>query len=112
MPKTTPTIETKPKADRGMASIPAAERRVAFLKMLKKLGATSAAAARSKTEIAAKLGYGEYDVYCLGYHKYPLAVNGLVKSATHEEGGLAFYITVKGLASLDKPAKEAKAPKA
>lgn len=87
--------------DRGMADVPAATRRVEFIKALRKMGATSATSAKPVSAIAAKLGYGNYDVYCLGYHKYPLAVEGYVKQCKLEDSReLHFYLTAKGQKNL------------
>jgi hypothetical protein len=85
------------KVDRSMASIPAAEQRLAFLKLLRKLGAVSAVTAKPLTVIAEKLGYTEYNVYCLGYSKRMLAMEGFVKSIKLEGSReTSYYLTAKG----------------
>ena len=100
-PAKKPTKKTSASAsakDRSLKSeIPAAQRRVAFVKLLRKMGATSATAAVAGSVIAEKLGYTPYDVYCLGYPKYKLATEGFVKSAKHEgQREVAYYLTAKG----------------
>ena len=93
----------KAASDRGMADVPVKERRVALLKLLVKLGATSGADARPCGVLAEKLGYTAYDVYCLCYHKYELATEGLVKQAKVEgQRGVCYYVTAKGRESLKR----------
>ncbi len=102
------TTKAAPAASgRAMAPVPAAERRAALLKLLRQKKATGALAAVATEELAAKLGYTPYDVYCLGYHKFPLAAGGYLKTTKTQEGGLAYYLTAKGQKSGpdDKPAK-------
>jgi len=85
---------------RSMSTVPAAERRQAFLKLLRKMGADKATSAVPISKIAAKLGYNNYDVYCLGYHKFALGAGGYVKSAKLEDvKELSFYLTAKGVKS-------------
>ncbi len=97
---------TARKADRGMADVPAADRRLALVKLLRKVGATSSAAARPVGVLAEKLGYTAYDVYCLAYHKYHLAAEGIVKTTTVEgQRGLSVYLTAKGAKATDEQVK-------
>lgn len=88
------------KKSRAMAQVPAAERRAALLKLLVKLGATTATTAAGLGKLASKLGYTEYDVYCLVYHKHLLATSEFVKTVKLEDSGLSAYITAKGVKSL------------
>lgn len=86
--------------DRSMAPVPASERRKAFLALLRRRKADKPSSAIAISEMAEKLGYNSYDVYCLGYHKYPLAAGGYVKSVKHEgDKELSFYATAKGMKS-------------
>ncbi len=101
-----PKVKAKKKAagktDRSAADVPAGDRRVALVKLLRKLGASSATAARPVPLLAEKLGYNQYDVYCLGYHKFPLAVGGFLKSVKHEgQKTVSFYLTAKGMKAED-----------
>lgn len=102
-PKASANGKAKAKASRGMADVPAAQRRVALVKLLRKVGATGAGSAKPVSELAAKLGYTKYDVYCLAYHKYHLATAGILKTTT-EEGvrGLVVYLTAKGVKATDE----------
>lgn len=75
-----------------------AERRTMLLKAMKKLGATSAGAARTADEIAKKSGLTRFDVYGLCYHSHPLVTDKLVKIAKIEGvHGLSYYLTASGL---------------
>jgi hypothetical protein len=79
------------------------QKRVAVLKALKQMGATGATTAKSKLQVAAKSGLSGFDVYGICYHKNQLAVEGLIKQAEHQDvRGLCYYVTAKGLKSLEK----------
>ena len=85
---------------RAMAKVPAAERRQALLKLMRKLGADKSTNAVPISKLADKLGYSHYDVYCLGYHKFPLAVGGYLKSVKIEgQPEMSLYLTAKGMKS-------------
>lgn len=95
--KTTTNGKAKKKVDRSMSDVPVAERRLALVKLLRKLGATSASTSRPISLLAEKLGYTRYDVYCLVYHKFPLATEGFVKVVQLEENpDRSVYLTAKG----------------
>lgn len=84
--------------DRSMSDVPASERRLALVKLLRKHKATSGATAIPLSVIAGKLGYTTYDVYCLSYHKFPLARDGFVKTANREDSKETLvYLTAKGV---------------
>lgn len=102
--KTTGTKVAKAaRAGRGMADVPAAERRLALVRALRKAGAVSPGSARAIPDLAAKLGYTNYDVYCLAYHKYHLATAGIVKVCEVEgRRGLSVYLTAKGQKATDE----------
>lgn len=86
--------------DRSMADAPASEQRQAFLKLLRKHKADKPTSAMPISKIAEKLGYTHYNVYCLGYHKRPLAVGGYVKAVKMEDAKeLSFHLTAKGMKS-------------
>ena len=88
--------------DRSAADVPARDRRVALVKLLRKMQATSATAAKPVKALAERLGYNDYDVYCLAYHKYPLAAAGLVKTVQVEGvRGLSVHLTAKGAKAGD-----------
>lgn len=88
---------TKTKSRASAKGVSAHDRRVALMTLLRKLGATGAGSARSIPELASKLGYTDYDVYCLVYHKYPLAGGGFVKTVEVEgERSLHVHLTAKG----------------
>lgn len=87
-----------PTRDRSMSDVPASERRLALVKLLRKHRATSGASAIPASQIAEKLGYTAYDVYCLAYHKFPLARDGFVKTARREDSKETLvYLTTKGV---------------
>lgn len=90
--------QTKPATkDRSMGDVPAKTRRRELVKLLKKLGATSGTSARPLTELAIKLGYTPYAVYCLVYRKHKLAIDGLIKTVDVEDvKGLSAHLTTKG----------------
>lgn len=84
--------------DRSMADAPASARRLALVKVLRKYQATKTMSAKPISFLADKLGYSVYDVYCLAYSKYPLAVNGFVKTVKLEGSKeLSIYLTAKGV---------------
>ena len=104
-PKVKVKIDAKAK-DRSMADVPASEQRQAFLKLLRKHKADKPLSAMPISKIAEKLGYTHYNVYCLGYHKRPLAVGGYVKSVKLEDAKeLSFHLTAKGVKSGPDDAK-------
>ncbi len=99
-PVAKPATKAKAKVvrDRSSADVPAAARRLALVKLLRKCQATKATTAKPISFLAEKLGYNPYDVYCLVYHKYQLAVEGFVKTAKIEDvKGLCVYLTAKGV---------------
>lgn len=103
MPKTaTPTTARKKKAERKSRamnrSVPAKDRRLALVTLLRTLKATSHQSARTVNELAEKLKYNPYDVYCMVYHKYHLATDGFVKTFK-EDGGreVKVFLTAKGV---------------
>ncbi len=97
------TAASPVKQDRSAADVPVAQRRLALVKLLRKLGATKATTARQVSELAGKLGYTNYDVYCLAYHTYFLAEAGIVKTCVQEgERGLGVYLTAKGVKATDE----------
>lgn len=98
-PAAKPKAEKSPanKRDRGMSEVPAETRRRELVKLLRKQGATSSARAVTTGDLAKKLGYTPYDVYCLAYHSYPLAKNGFVQTAVVEGSrDRGVYLTAKG----------------
>ena len=92
---------SKKSVDRAMSDVPAKERRVNLVKVLRKMGAVDKESARPISVLAQKLGYTAYDVYCLTYHKFPLAKQGFVK-VTEQEGhrDQCVYLTAKGQSTL------------
>lgn len=95
--KVEPKKDAAKRTDRAMSDIPAADRRKALVKALRAAKATGALAAKPIDELATKLGYGEYDVYCLVYHKFKLHVDGIVKTVKLEGAKrLSAYLTKKG----------------
>lgn len=106
-PKT--KIAANGKLDRTAADVPVGDRRLALVKLMRKLRATSADAGVPISELAPKLGYTRYDVYCLAYHKYPLAAAGYVKHAAADSGReLCYYLTAKGAKAADDDVRTAK----
>jgi len=98
-------VDVKAK-DRSMADVPASEQRQAFLKLLRKHKADKALSAMPISKIAEKLGYTHYNVYCLGYHKRPLAIGGYIKVVKLEDAKeLSFHLTAKGAKSGPDDAK-------
>lgn len=98
-PKAKPKTEKKPaaKRDRGMSEVPVRTRRRELVKLLRKSGATSSARAVTIGDLAKKLQYTPYDVYCLAYHSYPLAKAGIVSTAVVENNrDRGVYLTAKG----------------
>lgn len=96
-PKKTADVKKATVKDRSMSDVPAAERRLALVKLLRKHRATSGATAMETSKIAERLGYTAYDVYCLAYHKFPLARDGFVKTARREDSKeTLIYLTAKG----------------
>lgn len=104
--KTKKTAAPKPrvKLDRSMKSdVPAKDRRLALLKLLRKHGATKVSTAKPISFLAAKLGYTPYDVYMLTYRTSPLVIQELVKTCqTEEHRDLSVYLTAKGVKSDPK----------
>lgn len=97
---------TKVKINRSMAEAPVKERRDHLVKALRKLQAVNSGTAVSINDLAKKLGYTAYDVYCLTYHKYPLAVQGFIKTAKHEGNRITMvYLTSKGQKTLPSEVK-------
>lgn len=85
------------RTDRGMADVPAKDRRKALVKVLRAAKATGALSSKPIDELATKLGYGEYDVYCLCYPKFKLQTDGLVKTVKLEDSKrIGAYLTKKG----------------
>ncbi len=88
---------TAEKPNRAMSDLPIGGRRIALVKLMKKLGAGSPATARSLPDLAEKLGYTNHDVYVLVFHQYPLVEEKFVQSAKLDgQRGLAVYLTKKG----------------
>lgn len=86
-----------PAKDRSAGDAPASERRAALVKLLRKMGADNGMSAVPISKLAGKLGYNPYDVYCLAYHKFPLAKGGFVKTTVHEDSReQCVYLTAKG----------------
>ncbi len=86
------------KLDRSMSDVPAPQRRLAVVNLLRKLGAKSKTTAQPLGLLATKLGYTRYDVYILCYPKYQLSKEGFV--VQHKEQGakeVSYYLTAKGL---------------
>lgn len=100
--KSKPTATKKAKAeksgkrDRSMGDVPAKDRRRALVKYLRTARSFSAIDAKPIDVIAEKLGYNEYTTYCLVYHKFKLATDGLVKTAKIEGAQMGAYLTKKG----------------
>ena len=86
---------------RQSCGLPVKERQDRFIAALRSLKATSPTSAKPAADIIAADGkLTEFDVYCLGYHKNALAVEGKVKTASIEGvRGLSYYYVAK------KPAK-------
>lgn len=94
-PKTKTAKATK--LDRSAADEPANVRRTKLIQLLRKMKATASGSARPISELAAKLGYTPYDVYCLGYEKYKLFQEGYLKHTSLEGSRETyFYLTAKG----------------
>ncbi len=94
-----PTTKTKVrKRNRGTAiGVSVQDRRIALVKLLRTMKATSATSAKPVVEVAEKLGYTNHDVYCLAFHQFPLAKQGFVKTAKLPDvRGNAIYLTDKG----------------
>lgn len=95
--------EAKARPDRHMSETPAAERKVALVKALRKFRATSSSAACPLAKLVEELGYTRFDVYGLingtsgaaGSAPTCLAATGHVKVIASDEG-LAAYLTPKG----------------
>lgn len=100
--KKSPKVDAK-KTSRDMADAPASDRRLALVKLLRKMGATSASTSRPIDALANKLGYNQYDVYCLGYHKFHLAKQGMIKTVKMEDQKVvSYYLTAKGAKASDE----------
>lgn len=87
----------KTSADKGVLW---SEKRVTIVKAMRKLGATSAATAKSAAAIAEKAGCKVSDVKHYCYYKQQLVQYGFVKIATAEsenQRGLAYYLTAAGV---------------
>lgn len=89
----------KVKLDRSMKSdVPARDRRLALLKVLRKHQAVKATAAKPISFLAVKLGYNPYDVYMMTYRTSPLVGQELLKTVQHEDNReLSVYLTAKGV---------------
>lgn len=100
--KKSPKVGAK-KTSRNMADVPASDRRLALVKLLRKMGATSASVSRPIDVLADKLGYNQYDVYCLGYHKFHLAKQGMIKTVKMEDQKVvSYYLTAEGAKASDE----------
>ncbi len=98
--------KTKSQVARGMADVPAPERKKKLVQALRAMGADSAASARPFADLVNRLKWTRFDVYGLvngtsgeaGSSPTCLAKTGHVKLAKHEEG-LSVYLTPKGKAT-------------
>jgi hypothetical protein len=90
--------KTNNRADRSTAAGKNVfERRTDLVKLLTKLKAFNADTSVSIAVLAEKLEYTHHDVYCLSFHQYPLAQEGIVSAIKIPgETGLFVHLTKSG----------------
>lgn len=91
------TTATKKTRDIGGTKLTVEQRRVAVVKAMTAMGATSATGAKTADQISAKSKLTRFDVYGILYHANKLQSEGYVKQVQIEDvRGLSYYLTAKG----------------
>lgn len=122
-PVAVPTVEAS-EHNRKMADVPANERKITLVKLLRKSRSTSATTAKSVSDLVALTGWSRFDVYGLingtsgkaGSSPTCLVATGHVKVSVDETDGLSVYLTKAGSETkfterpFAKVAPKAKAP--
>jgi hypothetical protein len=94
------------KPDRSMNETPASGRKIALVKLMKKVGAFSQTTSRTVEFLAEKLGYTKFDVYGLlsgtsgkaGSSPNCLLAHGIARVGDFPDGGRgkSYFLTAKG----------------
>lgn len=88
-----------PAAEKKEGGVKWSEKRLAVIRGMKKIRATSPTAARTAADIAGVCGLEEKDIKHYCYYKEQLATNGYVGVAkVEDQKRLCYYLTAKGMA--------------